>query len=193
MRLIINLLLVAGIVAGIWLLISSIREPIAFVNEKTKRERAVIEKLKQIRSAQEMYRNIAGRYAKDFDSLAYVLKNDSFMIVQAFGDPDDPMNTEKIRRDTIYRLAADSLRNLNWNVDSLKFVPFGGGALFTIQADTLTYQSTVVDVVEVGVQRKAFMGAFADKRFARYDDKYDPETSIKFGNMFAPNTAGNWE
>lgn len=193
MRLIINLLLVAGILAGIWLLIGSIREPIAFASEKSKRERAVIEKLKQIRDAQEMYRNISKRYANNFDSLAKVLNNDSFMIIQAFGDPDDPLNTEKIRRDTIYKSAKDSMRILGLNVDSLKFVPFGEGAFFTIQADTLTYQSTVVDVVEVGVQRKVFMGPFKDKRFARYDDKYDPETSIKFGNMFAPNTAGNWE
>lgn len=193
MRLIINLLLIAAIFAGVWLLISSIREPIAFSAEKAKREQAVIDKLKQIRDAQEMYRNISGHYATSFDTLSYVLSNDSFMIVQAFGDPDDPSNTEKIRRDTIYKAAKDSLANLTWNVDSLRYVPYGQGATFTIMADTLTYQSTIVDVVEVGVQRKVFMGKYADKRFARYDDKYDPESAIKFGNMFAPNTAGNWE
>lgn len=193
MRLIINILLVLGIVAGIYLLVNSIREPIAFSAEKSKREVAVIEKLKQIRQAQEMYRNIVGHYAPNFDTLAMVLKNGSFMIVQAFGDPDDPTNTEKISRDTLYKPAKDSLKSLGWNVDSLRFVPYADGAAFDLKSDTLTYQSTVVDVVEVGVKRKVFMGEFADKRFSKYDDKYDPEAPIKFGNLFAPNTAGNWE
>jgi len=193
MRLLINGLLILAAVGGLYLLYRSIQEPIAFADEKNLRENAVIEKLKMIRDAQEMYRNITGHYAPNFDTLALVLKTDSFMIIQAFGDPDDPTNTEKISRDTLYKPAKDSLRTLGWNVDSLGYVPFGEGAFFDIKADTLTYQNTMVDVVEVGVKRKVFMGPYADKRFARYDDKYDPETALKFGNLSAPNTSGNWE
>ena len=193
MRLIINILLVLGILLGIYLLYTSIQEPIAFNAEKAKRETAVIEKLSRIRQAQEMYRAITGHYAGNFDTLAYVLQNGKFMIIQAFGNPDDPTNTEKIRRDTLFKSAKDSINLLGWNVDSLRYVPYGGGQFFNIQADTMTYQSTLVDVVEVGVARKVFMGKFGDKRFAKYDDGYDPEALVKFGNMFAPNTAGNWE
>lgn len=192
MRRVINSILVAAILGGIYLLIASIREPIAFNKEKNQREAAVIEKLKQIRQAQEMYRSITGVYASHFDSLADVLTNGQFMIIQAFGDPDDPSNPV-VTRDTMYRKAKDSVNVLGWNVDSLRFVPFGKGASFDISADTLTYQSTLVSVVEVGVQRKVFMGPYADRRFARYDDRYDPDSRIKFGNMHAPNTAGNWE
>lgn len=193
MRLLINGLLVAAALGGLFLLYRSIQEPIAFADEKSLRENAVIEKLKMIRDAQEMYRNITGHYASSFDTLAMVLQTDSFMIIQAFGDPDDPTNTEKISRDTLYRAAKDSLKTLGWNVDSLGYIPFGEGAMFDIQADTLTYQNTLVDVVEVGAKRKTFMGPYADKRFARYDDKYDPESPLKFGNLSAPNTSGNWE
>ena len=193
MRLIINIVLVLAILGGIYMLINSIREPIAFNAAKAKREKAVVSKLVQIRQAQEMYRNIEGRYASNFDSLSYVLKNGRFMIIQAFGDPDDPTNTEKIRRDTIYKSAKDSLAILGWNVDSLRYVPYGEGARFDIQADTITYQSTLVDVVEVSVKRKVFMGPWGSPRFSRYDDGYDPESPLKFGNMYAPNTAGNWE
>lgn len=193
MRLIINIALVLGILLGVYLLYTSIQEPIAFNAEKAKREAAVIEKLSKIRQAQEMFRAITGHYAANFDTLAYVLQTGQFMIIQAFGDPDDPTNTEKIRKDTLFKSAKDSINLLGWNVDSLGFVPYGGGQLFTIQADTMTYQSTLVDVVEVGVSRKVFMGKFGDKRFAKYDDAYDPEAQLKFGNMFAPNTSGNWE
>ena len=193
MRMIINLVLAAIIVGLVWVLISSIREPIAFKAEKEKRERAVIDKLMKIRTAQEAFRNIKGGFAPSFDSLSYVLKTDSFMIVSVIGDPDDPDFTGEIIYDTTYMPAIDSIKAMGINLDSMRFVPYGGGAVFDIQADTITYQSTNVPVVEVGVRRKVFMGPFKDPRFARYDNGYDPNSILKFGNMNAPNLAGNWE
>ena len=79
------------------------------------------------------------------------------------------------------------------NLDSLEFIPFGEGAVFEMQADTLTYQSTLVNVVEVKTTRNKYMGKYADLRFARYDQSYNPNSIIKFGDMTAPNLAGNWE
>lgn len=193
MRLVINLFLVAVIVGLVWLLIQSIREPIAFKAEKDKREQAVIAKLMEIRKAQEAFRDIKGGFAPDFDSLKYVLLNDSFRIVQVYGDPDDPNFTGEIIYDTLKVSARDSIRVMGINLDSLPFVPYGRGERFEIQADTLTYQNTLVNVVEVGVRKKAFMGPWADSRFARYDRGYDPNSVLKFGTMNAPNLSGNWE
>ena len=193
MRLLINLILAAIVVGLVWVLIMSIREPIAFQAEKQKRERAVVDKLMQVRTAQEAFRDIKGGFAPDFDTLAYVLKNDSFAIIKVVGDPDDPNFTGEIEYDTSYSPAIDSILALGISLDSLKYVPYSAGATFDIAADTITYQSTLVSVVEVGVRREAFMGAFADPRFARYDQKYDPKSIIKFGNMNAPNLSGNWE
>ena len=95
----------------------------------------------------------------------------------------------------MYVPAADSLRRVLGmnNFDSLRYVPFGGGRTFDIEAKVIDYQSTEVPVVEVGVKRSVFMGRFGDKRFARYDQKFDPDTKLKFGNMLAPNLSGNWE
>ncbi len=193
MRLVINIFLFVVIVGLVWLLIQSIREPIAFNSERTKREQAVVAKLMEIRKAQEAFRDIKGGFAPTFDSLRYVLMNDSFRIVQVFGDPDDPNYTGAITYDTLYYPAIDSIRALGINLDSLRFVPFGRGEVFEIQADTLTYQSTLVNVVEVGVRRKVFMGPYADPRYARYDKAYDPNSIVKFGTMTAPNLSGNWE
>ncbi len=193
MRILINLVLAAIIIGLIWVLISSIREPIAFKAEKERRERAVIDKLMKIRTTQEAFRNIKGGFANSFDSLSYVLETDSFSIISVIGDPDDPDFTGEIIYDTTYMPAIDSIKAMGINLDSLRFVPFGNGAEFEIQADTITYQSTNVPVVEVGVRRKYFMGPYADPRFARYDTSYDPNSYIKFGNMNAPNLSGNWE
>lgn len=193
MRILINLVLAAIIIGLIWVLISSIREPIAFKAEKERRERAVIDKLMKIRTTQEAFRNIKGGFANSFDSLSYVLETDSFSIISVIGDPDDPDFTGDIIYDTTYMPAIDSINAMGINLDSLRFVPFGNGAEFEIQADTITYQSTNVPVVEVGVRRKYFMGPYADPRFARYDNSYDPNSYVKFGNMNAPNLSGNWE
>lgn len=193
MRLVINLFLAAVVIGLVWLLISSIREPIAFKAEKERREQAVIDKLMEIRTAQDLFRNITEGFAPSFDSLSDVLRNGDFAIVSVIGDPDDPNFTGEIIYDTTYSPAIDSIRALGINLDSLPLVPFGNGARFEIAADTITYQKTIVPVVEVGVKRKVFMGKYADKRFARYDQKYDPEKPLKFGSMNSPQLSGNWE
>ncbi len=192
-RVIFNLLLVILIFFLFYVLYQSIREPIKFKAEKEKRELAVINKLIEIRKAQELFRGVKGGFAPTWDSLKKVLRHDSFMIVQVFGDPDDPTKQDEVYYDTIYKSAYDSVLKLGINLDSLEFVPFGKGATFDIKADTLTYQSTLVNVVEVGVKRKVFMGPWGDPRFKRYDDRYDPESVIKFGDLNRPTLAGNWE
>lgn len=193
MRILINLILAVIVIGLVWVLIMSIREPIAFKAEKEKRERAVVDRLMDIRTAQEAFRDIKGGFAPDFDSLSYVLRNDSFALIKVIGDPDDPNFQGEVEYDTTYKPAIDSIQALGLNLDSLRYVPYGRGSTFEIDADTLTYQSTMVSVVEVGVRREVFMGPYANPRFARYDQKYDPKSVIKFGNMNAPNLSGNWE
>lgn len=192
MKTVITLLTVAGIVGLAYLLIDSIREPIAFKDEKELREGAVIQKLKDIRTVQEIYRSVTGEFANNFDSLSYVIKNGQIPVLKIEGDPDDPTAGE-FTIDTLYFSAKDSVLNLGINVDSLRYVPYSTGGVFDISADTMTYQQTMVNVVEVGVQRKVFMGPYADKKFAKYDNSYDPGSKIKFGDMTSPNTSGNWE
>ena len=193
MRLVINLVLVAIVLGLIYLLVDSIKEPIEFKAEKEKRERRVIDKLMTVRTAQEAYRGITGYFAPNFDTLSEVLTNGRFAIIQVFGDPDDPTNKEAVRYDTIYKPAKDSMAILGIKLDSLRYVPYTNGGTFNIDADTLTYQQTLVSVVEVGIRKKDFMGAFANNRFKKYDASYDPEMILKFGNMNKPTTAGNWE
>ncbi|MEM6966623.1 MAG: hypothetical protein AAF573_17795 [Bacteroidota bacterium] len=200
MRLIINLVLVALIAALGYLLFYGIREPIAFKDTKTERLDAVTDRLKQIRYAQEFYRDITGKFAPSFDSLKYVLERDSFTLVKIIGNPDDPngdfVRTEKKRsaKDSIAYLLKSPDSKIKIVLDSLRFVPYSGGAEFEIQADTLTYQKTLVNVTQVSTRWKTFMGSkFGDIKYARYDNTYDPANLVRFGDMSAPNLSGNWE
>ncbi len=194
MRLIINLILLAIVAALIYVLVDSIREPIAFKNEKDKREAAVVDRLMDLRRGQEIYRTITGgAFASNWNDFKDVLTNGKIPYVKVIGDPDDPNFTGTITYDTTYSNAIDSVKSLGWDLNELVKVPFADGKTFDVQADTLSYQKTLVNVVEVGTKRSTFMGKYADPSYQKYDARYDPNSIIKFGDMNKPNTSGNWE
>lgn len=196
MRLVINviLLLIAAVLA--YTLYLSIEEPIAFDAEKKRRKEVIVQKLEVIRDAQEMYRDITGSFANNFDTLSHVLKTGKFKRIAVIGDPDDPNFTGEITYDTTYTAAIDSVRKIGMDLDQLRYVPQfkdTDAKEFNIAADTIEYQSTDVHVVEVGTLWKSFMGKYGDPYFKKYDQKYNPNKMIKFGDLNKPNLSGNWE
>lgn len=190
-RVIFNVLLFLLILALGYVLFSTVQEPIKFQTLKAERESAIINKLIQVRKAQELYRGVTGKFAGSFEQLADTLKNGRFTIVSVNGDPDDPNSV--ITYSTSYKPAIDTIRALGLNLDELGNVPFVPGIKFDIKADTAAYQQTTVDVVEVGIPYKKFMGEFADIKYKKYDNLYDPEKMIKFGSLSKPILAGTWE
>ncbi len=200
MRVVINLVLFAMICGLVWVLYSSIQEPIEFNAEKEKRDQVVIDRLKAIRASQELFREVTGEgYAPNFDSLIQTLKTGEIMTISVIGDKDDPDNPI-ISYDTSYTKVSDRITELNQtspfkiNLDSLPFVPYTKGKTFEIAADTITYQSSKgVSVLEVKTLRKDYMGKYGSTKYARYDASYDPNSFIKFGSLSAPNLTGNWE
>lgn len=192
MKNIISIILILLIAFLSYALIEGIKEPIAFQEVKAERKAAVVERLEKIRKAQEAYKDITGKFANSFDSLKYVLTNDSFTIENVIGDPDDPDGQDFIRT-IIKKSAIDSIKKLGIELNGIEQVPFGEGKVFTIEADTLTYQSTLVNVCEVGTRWKDFMGPYGIKKYSKYDNSYDPNKRMKFGNMYAPNLSGNWD
>lgn len=193
MKYIINLFLVLLIGLLAYMLYSSIKEPIAFGDEKKRRKTAVVSQLETIRKAQEIYRGIKGDFAGSFDSLRYVLTNDSIPFIKIIGDPDDPTNTEKFEKIVTYSNAIDTVKALGIDLASLEKIPFGEGKFFDIEADTIEYQKTTVPVIEVGTKWSTFMGKYADAKYAKYDSKYDPNKTIKFGDLSKPSLSGSWD
>lgn len=192
MKILINLVLLVFIGFLAYLLYANIQEPIKFRNEKEFRLSKVTDRLEEIRSAQEIYRNIVGNFANDFDTLAQVLKTDSIEFIKISEDPEDPTNKDKFIKEYSYSMAIDSINSMGINLDSLRYVPFGEGSVFSIEADTLTYQKTLVSVVEVGTRWQDFMGQYASPRFSKYDNTYRPSNRVKFGDMNKPSLGGSW-
>jgi len=191
MRIAIGLLLLLLNVFLGYTLYKNIQEPIAFAEVKNARSRTVASKLQDIRTAQEMYRTITGEFAPNFDTLAQVLTIDSIPFISTANDPNNP--GEFIETKT-YSMAIDSVRALNIDLDELRYVPFTDNSTeFAIDADTMTYQQTLVSVVQVGTRWKEFMGKYADPKYSKYDNSYNPDHLLKFGDMNAPNVSGNWD
>lgn len=192
MKNILSLVLVLIIAFLTYALIQGIKEPIAFQKVKKDRRDAVVQQLQQIRTAQEVYRDITGKFADNFDTLKHVLTYDSLTIIKIVGDPDDPSGAEYSRTE-IKTPAIDTIQKLGVSLDGLENIPYSDGKTFTIDADTLTYQSTLVNVCEVGTRWKEFMGEYASRKYTKYDNSYDPDKMIKFGDMNSPNLSGNWD
>jgi len=175
MRTIFSLLFLVLAFVLAFLLYKSIEEPIAFNAERATRTDAVSSKLEMIRDAQDLYRDITGEYAANFDTLKEVLTDGQLLSIRVVGD-------------------ADAAAGLGIVLDDMEIVPFTDGKVkFDIDAKQIEYQSTNVPVVQVGVRQSAFMGQFADKKYQRYDQSYEPSKPIKFGDLTKPTLSGSWQ
>jgi len=198
-RTILNIVLTLIFFGLVYVLAQMINEPIKFEAQKDKRERAVAMQLKKLRTAQQAFKSITGKYASDFDTLSDVLTNGQFKIETVIGDID--AGEQVTRRETFVN-AIDSMRTLgiNTSVDSLSYVPYANNAdvKFEMKAMEIEYQSTTVQVVEVKIPWKDFMGDFANEKYTKYDATYNPTDPteknyyLKFGDLNKPTLNANW-
>ena len=168
----------------------SIKVPIDFQNEKERRYEHVVQRLKDVRTAELAYKAQNQRYTGDMDSLILFVKSDSLTVVKAFGEVPDTMTLEQaiadslVTRDTVKVSVYDSLfgvRHMDdrvhpFSIDSMAYVPFTKDGKIILEAGTVPRSGTDVPV---------FM-AKDGKPF----DKTDP---IMVGSMNDPKTNGNWE
>ena len=192
MKYLINLVILALIVFLGYALYSGIKEPVEFRDELSKRQFAVTSKLEQIRSAQEIYRDIKGSFASNFDDLITTLSQDSIPFEKLEADPSDPTNEDKFIRSMSYTPAIETVKAKGIELDGLAKVPYSDNATFEMTSDRITYQQTEVPVMECMTRFKDFMGIYADAKYSKYDDDYDPNKRLGFGSLSSPNIEGNW-
>ena len=168
MKKVLNLLLVVTIVGLAYICYRSIMGPIEFEEERGFREKAIIARLIDIRTAQVEYRNILKiGYADNLDSLIEFVKTSQMPVILKEGELDDKQLerglTEKkameiinkakktnnwkevekeglmnFRRDTSWIALLDTIFPKGYQIDSLAFVPFGNGARFEVETSVDT-------------------------------------------------------
>ena len=110
-KIIIEVVLGLIIVGGAWLFIASIQKPVRFNEEVAARSKVGIQRLKDIRTLQEAYKSVNGRFSSTVDSLKLFYEEGKMDIVMQIGSNDDSIavaNTKAIKNAN-RRLKGDQL------------------------------------------------------------------------------------
>lgn len=177
------------------LIFRSITDPLKFQNEFKHRQTAVIEKLKNIRSAEQMFLQINNRYTANWDSLADFIDNGKIPIIKLTADPNDTTFTVFFRDTVGYKIVKDSIFKdiSNFNSKELKYIPYSDITgtpkdTFFIRVDKINKGNVWVNTIEVSAPYKSFLKDYDLDRYG-----VDPEGVLKFGSITEPITDGNWE
>ncbi len=198
MKLVIQIVLAIASLFVAYMIYDSIQSEIEFRKETERRKEVVVERLKQIREAEVMYKSRKGEYAKTFDQLINFLRNDSIEVVFSVGDlPDSLIGQEAkaiemgiITRDTTLIPVRDTLFSGQFEqvVDSLPYIPFSGGKKFNIDAGEIESGKVKVKVFEVSASLgNIYRGLDLSNK------NIDTSEVIKVGSMEEATLNGNWE
>ncbi|MDR1755718.1 MAG: hypothetical protein LBR65_02000 [Culturomica sp.] len=191
----------------------SIRIPERFKEIQKQRNERIVERLKDIRTAQDAYRSVYGIYTPSLDTLIHFMKYDSVIIVRQIGSLTDDQveqgitEEEAIKKGWIIRenIKVNALENTfgkDYPIDNLKIVPFTQGKYqFRMGAD--------IYVTDSGVQVPIFEAWISnDEIFADLQEQYGEQIKeangeqlrlkkypgLKVGSLKeANNNVGNWE
>jgi hypothetical protein len=174
--------------------------PIRFNKEKDKRYNKTIERLKDIRTAQLAYRSENNKFTGSFDTLINFVKTGEFRVVRQIGSMDDSAALAKglVYRDTITLSVLDSIFKKGYPVDSLRYVPYTGGAQFEMGAgEILTGSGLTVKVFEAKIHNDILLKGLERQLVVNLNDlrrKLERYPGLQVGSLeVATNHAGNWE
>ena len=181
-----------------YLVFDSIRQPVAFENTRREREIKVVQSLKDIRSTQTLFKQTYNRYTADFDSLMEYVRTGELPIVNMIPDPEDTTFTKTINDTVGYIKVIDSLfsKRENFDINSLRIVPFSQNVQFEMQAGYIMRGGLKVAVFEAKTPYKSYLWDLDPQRVnnlrAEQED-LDKYAGLKVGSMDEPSVSGNWE
>ena len=196
-KIVVQVILLVVIIALAFFVYESIMEPVRFDKEKRVRQKAVVEKLKDIRNSQLVFKRVNGSYANEFDTLIKFIKVAEIPLVKMIPDPEDTTFTRTINDTVGYIKVSDTLFiNKNYTIDQLALIPYSDGELFEIGADTIERGGVNVFVFEVKAPFTAFMKGMDDqtvRNIIAKDEDLDRYPGLKVGSLTEASTDGNWE
>jgi hypothetical protein len=195
-QLILKIVLTIIIIVLGYLVIESIGRPVKFDKEKKSREEMVINKLKDIRSAQMLFKSINNGYCPTWDSLIGFLETAQIPIVKIMPDPTDTTFTKTINDTIGYIAASDSLIKGKYKVQDLKLIPFTQGEIFEINAGDIEKGKVKVYVFEVSALYNQFLTGLNEQLIINLiasREQLEQFPGLKVGTMLEPSIDGNWE
>ena len=179
--------------------------PLQFDKEVEKRSAAVIDRIKDIRSAERAYKQVYDKYCGNFDSLIAFVLTDSMVYERSFGSADDSVAVARgLVKSEQFKMAvidtAFGTKKLTpAQVQQLRYIPYSADQEYILEAGALETESGVtVQVFECRAPFKAYLSDLNHQELVNLIDErentFKDYPGIKVGSMTsATNDAGNWE
>lgn len=206
-----QIILALVVVALIYVIYKQISTPIRFEEEMKAKKAQVIDRIKDIRTAQRAFKSKYQRFTGSFDSLTAFVLNDTLELERKIVDEDDSVALAQLKKmgrknveqfkvaviDTIF----SPKKLTRQDAEQLRYVPGTDNQVeYIMDAGIITTESKVViPVVECRVPYKMFLDTvkFRQDIINLIDDdvnNFNRYPGVKFGSMEAGNNeAGNWE
>ncbi len=205
-----QIVLALVIVALVYVIYQQISTPIKFDKELATRQASVIERIKDIRTAERAFKSKYMRFTGSFDSLEQFILTDTLELERKLVDEDDSVamamlkksgkkNVEKFKIAVIDTIFSPK-KLTEKEVKELRYIPYSNNKPYYLEAGIITTESKVViPVVECRAPYKEFLDtvAYHQEVVNLIDDSennFNRYPGVKFGSMESGNNeAGNWE
>ena len=190
-------LLVVVIVLG-YLLYSSIMKPVRFQEEVNRRNEQIVNRLKDIRTSQVLYKQFNNKFTSSFDTLIDFLKTGKIPVVKMVADPTDTTFTRTINDTVGFVNIADSLfsKRPNFKIEDLPIIPFSDGRRFEMKTDKIDKGGVRVSVIEIQVPYDYYLHDLDKQDVVNMSERQksiNKFPGIKMGSLTEASTDGNWE
>lgn len=211
MKKLFQIILAVAIVGLVYVIYVQISTPIRFDKETKAKKAQVIDRIKDIRTAQRAFKSKYQHFTASFDSLSTFVLTDTLELERKIVDEDDSAamamlkksgkkNIEKFKIAVIDTIFAPK-KVTRQDVENFRFIPgTGNKAQFIMEAGIITTESKVViPVVECRAPYKAFLDTVAYRQevinlIDEEQNNFNRYPGVKFGSMDSGNNeAGNWE
>ena len=211
MKKLFQIILAVAIVGLVYVIYVQISTPIRFDKETKAKKAQVIDRIKDIRTAQRAFKSKYQHFTASFDTLSAFVLTDTFELERKIVDEDDSAamamlkksgkkNIEKFKIAVIDTIFAPK-KVTRQDVENFRFIPgTGNKAQFIMEAGIITTESKVViPVVECRAPYKAFLDTVAYRQevinlIDEEQNNFNRYPGVKFGSMDSGNNeAGNWE
>ncbi|MGA9239185.1 hypothetical protein [Robiginitalea sp.] len=189
-----------------YMIYKSVTGPIEFDKIKKERFAEVIDRLKDIRNAQDAYKTVNGRYANNFESLVAFVDTGKYTITQqrdsSYMEFDKVYQIDMLQEvkiiDTLgFVSVKDSLFKNSDRYKNLMNVPYApNNEKFTMKADIVEKSGYRAPVYEVKVPKSVVLHDQPKDLLSRENAQVSVEEvngpEIKVGSLTEVSTSGNW-
>ena len=220
------LVLPAIIVALVYAIVTSILKPVNFNKETARRSEVAVQRLKDIRTLQVAYKSVNNKFCSTVDSLKDFYLNGNMEVVMQVGSQDDSLavaHTEAVKKANrkitaadLYQMYLAGDKNLvfsvankipvkdtlfrsrdDFNIDSLKYIPFSGKEPVQMEAVTKLVSGVQVPLFEAKMPYRLLLKGLDNQLRINLDAERRDQNryeGLQVGSVTAPNNnAGNWE